>query len=366
MNQGLDSNGVIYLQYCRKSTDDERQVLSLSSQKTEADKRFDNLKRIELPPESVSAFYPEKRPVFNDMIQRIKSGKANGIIAWHPDRLSRNPKDAAEIIYLLDIGLLKDLKFCSYHFDNSPEGKMMLQITMSQSKYSSDKLSKDVSRGLNDKATLGWRPGSAPIGYINSKFKLKGEQTNDVDEERFALVRQMWDKLLSGNYTVPQIHKYATNELGLTHRAAGKRPERTLHLSTMYRIFNNPFYYGWYEWQKGSGNWIQGKHEPMITEEEFDRAQKILGKKGKPRPKKHRFAYTGLIRCGNCGAMITAEEKIKRQKNGNVHHYTYYHCTKKINPDCRERAIEVKTLSKQIDTILENLTISEKISKMGS
>lgn len=52
----------------------------------------------------------------------------------------------------------------------------------------------------------------------------------------------------------------------------------------------------------------------MITEEEFDRVQKLLGRKGRPRPKRHRFAFTGLMNCGTCGAMITAEEKIKHQK----------------------------------------------------
>ena len=102
-----------YFLYCRKSTDEpDRQVLSLESQETEALRKFGNLKIIKLPHESVSAFAPYKRPTFKDIIERIKDGEAQGIIAWHPDRLSRNPIDAAQIIYLLDIGALKDLKFC--------------------------------------------------------------------------------------------------------------------------------------------------------------------------------------------------------------------------------------------------------------
>lgn len=165
-----------------------------------------------MPGESVSAFEPYKRPVFADMIERIKKGEAQGIIAWHPDRLSRNPMDAAQIIYLVDTGKIKDLKFNSYYFDNSPEGKMMLQITLSQSKYSSDKLSKDVKRGLDKKASTGWRPGLAPLGYLNSKVKDKGEQTIHNDPERYQLVKQIWQMMLTGNYTIAQIHKIATDE----------------------------------------------------------------------------------------------------------------------------------------------------------
>ena len=125
MNQTNKKEKVItYFLYCRKSTDEkDRQVLSLDSQESEAIQRFGNLKIIKLPPESVSAFEPDKRPVFKDMIERIKKGEAQGIIAWHPDRLSRNPKDGAEIIYLVDIGKIKDLKFCSYYFDNSQRVK---------------------------------------------------------------------------------------------------------------------------------------------------------------------------------------------------------------------------------------------------
>jgi len=354
-------NTIKYFSYCRKSTDEpERQVLSLESQETEALRKFGNLKIIKLPHESVSAFEPYKRPIFKDMIERIKKGEAQGIIAWHPDRLSRNPIDAAQIIYLLDIGALKDLKFCSYYFDNSPEGKMMLQITLSQSKYSSDKLSKDVKRGLDKKALAGWRPCQAPLGYLNSKINLKGEQVIYNDPERFHLVKQLWQMILTGNYTMSQILKIANNEWELRLPATKKRPSRKLRLSKLYQIFTTPFYYGWYEWPVGSGNWIKGNHKAMITEDEFDRTQFILGRKDKPRPHTHKFAFTGLMRCGSCGAMITAEEKFKKQKNGNTHHYIYYHCTRKINPNCTEKSIELKEFVKQVDDVISKLTISEK------
>lgn len=355
-----DLSKIKYFLYRRKSTDEpDRQILSLESQESEAAKRFSNLKIIKLPPESVSAFKPNKRPIFNNMIERIKKGEAQGIIAWHPDRLSRNPIDAAQIVYLLDTGALQDLKFCSYTFDNSPEGKMMLQITMSQSKYTSDKLSGDVKRGMDKKAIAGWRPCRSPLGYRNSKINLKGEQVIYKDELRFNLVKQMWQMMLTDNYSVPEIFRIAKDEWKLTQPATKKRPERKLQLSCFYRIFTNPFYYGYYEYPIGSDNWIKGNHDPMITEDEYDRVQFILRRKGKPRPHTHKFAFTGLMKC-SCGAAITAEEKFKKQKNGNIHHYIYYHCTKRINPDCTEKCIELKEFTKQVDEAIAGLTIPEK------
>src|SRR5260370_377005 len=97
----------------------------------------------------------------------------------------------------------------------------------------------------------------------------------------------------------------------------------------------------------------------MITQEEYDRVQSLLGRKGKPRPKTHVFAFTGLIRCGWCGAMVTAEEKFKHQKNGNVHHYIYYHCTHNTNPACTQKSVELQELARQVDAILSIVTISE-------
>ena len=126
--------------------------------------------------------------------------------------------------------------------------------------------------------------------------------------------------------------------------------------SNMYRLFTNPFYYGAYEWPRGSGNWYQGKHEPMITPNEYDSVQMLLGSRGRPRLKRHVFAYTGTMRCGECGLSITAESRTKVQKNGNVHHYTYYHCTKKRGP-CSQGVIEESALRAQIVACLASLQI---------
>jgi site-specific DNA recombinase len=375
-----------YFIYARKSSEgDERQALSIPSQKDEALKLFGNLEVVEVIEEKHSAFTPHNRPAFTRMIERIRNGEAQGIIAWHPDRLSRNEVDAAILTYMLRTGELLDLKFGSYSFDNSPEGIMMLQFALSQSQYSSAKLSKDVKRGLEKKRSMGWQPGVAPSGYRNTPDLEKGTRVLLEDPERFPLVRKMWDLMLTGLYSPERIVNTANKEWGYTTPSKKKSGGKPMARSSIYTLFTNPFYYGVFESPRGSGVWHKGSHRPMITEEEFNRVQVLLGRKGRPRAKTRESAFTGLISCGECGCSITADPKnqlicseckykfsyenrtscpkcsvgIDRMKNPTILHYIYYHCTKKRG-SCSQRGLEVKVLEKQINSFLETIEIDQK------
>lgn len=359
--------------YCRKSTESEdRQTLSLEDQKRELD---DLIQREGLRVvksfagkdggESQSA-HTRGRPIFGEVMELIESGKANGLLVWHPNRIARNAYDGGLVITLMDEGKLVEIKTPTKAYHNTPDDKFFLNLEFGVAKKSSDDNGVAVRRGLKTKLQMGWCPGYAPLGYLNTKnYEEKGQNKIIVDPERFEIVKRMWQLMLTGNYTPPQILKIANEDWKLKSRPTKKNPGgKPLCRSAIYRIFTNPFYYGWFEYGKPK-QLYKGNHEPMITEEDFDIAQKLLGRKGRPRPQKHRFAFTGLMRCGNCGAMITAEEKIKHQKNGNVHHYVYYRCTKRKDENCPEKAIDLKDLNTQIDEAIGKLTIDEDFKNLA-
>lgn len=341
--------------YARKSSESEdRQVASIDSQINELTKLANqrNLEIVDVLSESRSAKDPG-RPIFNEMLSRIHKGEANGIIAWKLDRLARNPMDGGQISWMLQQGIVRQIVTFdrSYH----PEDNV---ITMSVELGMANQFIRDLSvntkRGLRCKAERGWYPHFATLGYMPNHLKKKGDKEILIDPERFSTVRKMWDLLLSGSVSPKKIVEIATKEWALTNRRGGK-----LSQSNIYRIFSDPFYYGRYEYPKGSGNWYDGVHTPMISREEFEKAQVILGRKSFSRPKNLDFAYRGPIYCGECGSMITAEAKVKRQKNGNVHFYTYYHCTKKKNPECSQKCISEENLKGQIEDYLQKICIPE-------
>jgi len=168
----------------------------------------------------------------------------------------------------------------------------------------------------------------------------------------------MWNLMLTGSYTPPKILDIATNEWSFRTRKSKRSTNNELTKSGMYRIFTNLFYAGIIG--RKNGTQYQGKHEPMITLEEFDHVQMLLGRTGSPRPQRHKFAFTGCIRCGECGCLYTAESHTKSIKaTGEVKTFTYYHCTrKKKNFQCSQRKnIPANNLELQIEQELEKYTI---------
>ena len=346
-----------YLMYLRKSTESEdRQTQSIESQRNELEKLAKrlNVKIVGIYQESKSAKKPG-REQFNKMLSVIKRGKADGIICWKLNRLARNPVDGGEIMWLLQQGLIQSIQTVGKEYKPT-DNVIMMSVEFGMANQYVIDLGKDVRRGMLNKAEKGYRPGRAPIGYLNDKHGEQGKKKIYVDEIKFPIVRKMWDLMLTGDYSVSKIIEIANNEWGLRRMCKGQ--EIKLHDSHGYDIFTNPFYFGKYEW---TGTVYEGKHTPMITEAEFDYVKKLLGNKYKPQTKHKDLPYRGTIRCGECGCHITTQLKLKHIKSENVvKTFIYHNCTrKKLDFKCKQKSITYNEINKQIADKLDKITIPE-------
>ena len=357
-----ETNNYRYIAYVRKSTEsEERQVMSHEAQIKTIKQRFPDLNIVKwMDPESQSAFKPG-RPIFQEMVDLLDAGKADAIVAWHPDRISRNEVDASAVTYRIRQGIIKDLKFASgMGFENTPEGMMMLQMTMSQSQYYSAKLSKDVKRGVSVKATNGGIMGVPPEGFMKLDKKVV------PDPIRHPLIRQAFDLFLTGEHSLNSVLTVLNNDWNYRTIKRDKVGGKPLTKSSIYRIFRNKKYMGIVN-DPYTGEEYEAEFPPMISEAEYNRVQQLLNGKGKPRlTERKEFPLRGLIKCGECNCMITAETKHKKLANGGVNHHTYYHCTKRSKTiDCQQKGVKEAELYQMLDELLDQYELSPELYEWG-
>lgn len=254
-----------YAIYARKSKESKnRQILSIPAQIHELKllARRHKIKPVFIVSESMSARHTG-RPVFTNLIERIRNGEINGILAWHPDRLARNALDGGQVIHLLDTEQLSDLKFVTSSFENTPQGKLMLHLSLGQSKYYVDSLSENVRRGLRQKIRAGVWPGLAPLGYLNDPHT----HTIIPDPVKAPLVRKLFLRYAKGRSSYAQLI-IAAKSWGLT-TSRGK----VISKSSLSRIFHQSFYCGE---MLVRGSTHKGIHKPLIAKSVFNQTQKIL------------------------------------------------------------------------------------------
>jgi len=383
-----------YVIYSRKSLeDDDKQIQSIPSQEDEMKLVATKCNLSVITPllsESKSAKAPG-RPVFDAMMKRVERGEIRGILCWKLDRLARNPVDGGRIIWAIkQHGLV--IRTPHQTFSQAEDNQILMYIEFGMAQKYVDDLSRNTTRGLEAKVKKGWRPGVAPMGYLNSKAEERGNKTIFRDPERFDAVRRMWDFMLTGDFSPARIQKIANEEWGFRTRQTKRTGGKPLARSTIYKIFSDPFYYGQFEYPKGSSQWYQGQHEPMITEAEFKCVQKILHQKTNPRPhKEFALPFRGLIKCGGCGSSITAHVKeqvrcpaccykssvknrgscfkcgllISGMKNPKIRRYAYYHCTRTLNSLCRQKSISARALEGQLTDKLKAFGLAPDLRDWG-
>ncbi len=351
-----------YVIYLRKSTDDEaKQVRSIDDQRDECmtlavDIMKINPNKITALEESASAKKAGNRDVFDEMIKGFQTGKYHGLIAWSPDRLSRNMKEAGEIIDLIDLEIIQDLQFKTYQFENTPNGKMMLGILFATSKQYSDKLAVDVKRGTDGNIKDGKYNGVVKKGY----YVDNATNLFVPDSYNWGILRVAVDMRINEEKSNIEIAQWL-NEAKLSVRKS-EDDEYTLVNVTKQMVgnlFEDSFYCGLYQY----GNNIVNLTEiynfvPLITPDEYialnAQVSTDFGKAVKVKTNRAKRLDYGLLKdkviCDYCDSkMHFQNNELKRGKNKGKWFISYY-CRNKlcIRHDKAEQEKQGIKLSKSI------------------
>ncbi len=246
------------------------------------------------------------RTQFNNMVVFLEENpEVRIILCEKTDRLYRNFKDYVTIDEL-DVTLIfvKEGSLLNRH--SRSHEKFIHGIKVLMAKNYIDNLSEETRKGLLEKAEEGEFPAYAPLGYLHDKIN----KTIQLDKERAPIISEMFELYAIGKYSIRRLQRYVT-EQGLLSRKGN-----VVARSSIAEMLKNPFYYGDFIW---NGKQYHGKHPPIIDKVLFDRVQAVIRNKNRTRASVRDFAYTGLLRCAECGCSITAEIKKDR--------YIYYHCT---------------------------------------
>ena len=325
-----------YVIYLRKSTDDEaKQVRSIDDQRDEclalADRLGLDLSKIEILEESASAKISGNRPIFDDMLQGFRTGKYHGLISWSPDRISRNMKEAGEVIEMIDHEVIQDLQFKTYQFENSPNGKMMLGILFATSKQYSDKLAVDVKRGTDGNIKDGKYNGVVKKGYYV-------DASNNYfipDTYNWNLLRIAVDMRLYENKSNVEIAQFL-NDSNLSSRKDEDEEYVRVNITKQMvgNIFEDSFYCGLYQYGNNIVNLLDiYNFVPLITPDEYillnGGVASDFGKVTNVKTNRTQRLDYGLLRnkvvCDFCDTQMQFQhQEIKRGKNTGKWLVSYY------------------------------------------
>lgn len=256
-----------YVIYVRKSTDETgKQIRSTEDQITECVEfaKRNGLNFSGIIDEAESAKEPNIRPKFRKVLNDVSSGKYQGIIAWHPDRLARNMKEAGEVIDLVDKDIIKDLKFVSFTFNNDPSGKLLLGVTFALSKEYSDKLSVNVKRGNRLSMAEGKLVSGSKHGYVKD---VNGYLR--PDGQNFVLLKQAFNMRLEGK-TLEQTSDFLVENKYFHRNIVGSKECYKMTKQKIKVILIGPVCVGIVQHGENTVNLL--KHYdfvPLITVEQF-------------------------------------------------------------------------------------------------
>jgi site-specific DNA recombinase len=315
-----------YFAYTRVSTARQGEGVSLSQQR-DAIERYAQRNELRICRwfEEQETAAKQGRPVFGELVKRLRKGDAAGVLIHKIDRSARNLRDWSDLGELIDRGI--EIHFANEALDlSSRGGRLSADIQAVVAADYIRNLREETIKGMYGRLKQGFYPMPAPLGYADNG----AGRAKTPDPQKAPLVRTAFELYATGRYNLLRLGQ-ELNRLGL--RSKNSKPIGRTRLS---ELLNNPFYYGLIRIQK-TGQYFTGVHQPLISKAIFDRVQAVLQGKINSRSRKHDFLFRRRLTCKQC----------ERSLIGETHKgFIYYRCKSAHRPFAcvREEVVEAAVL----------------------
>lgn len=320
------------------------------------------------------------RPGIKQLLRDVTENKFDLVIVWKLNRISRKLLDILNIVELLNKHNVAFRSLTENFETETPSGKLQLNIMGAIGEFERESLAENIKLGLGAKARSGEWCGGIVLGYdiveIPSEGKKRKNTKLQINEKEASTVRRIFE-LYSQGYGYKAVVNRINKEGYKTKR------NNEFAVATVKEILRNPVYIGKIrynvrqDWSKKRRNNINqnpilsdGKHEPIIDMETWNKVQVIL----KERSKKHNKVYdsefplTGILKCPVCGAGMTISRSTSKRKDGTKKVLEYYSCGNWKNKGtavCKSNSIRVEVADEyvlnKIMTLINNKSILKKV-----
>jgi site-specific DNA recombinase len=278
------------------------------------------------------------RPSLKQLLNDAKQKEFDIVLVWKMNRISRNILDILNIVKVFE---QKGIAFRSYSENietETPSGKLQFHMLAAIAEFERANIGENVKMGMIARAREGNWNGGKVLGYdiveVPSEGKKRKSTKLVVNEKEAQTVRRIFQLYTEG-------HGYKSIANTVNKEGHRSKKNKGFSICTIKTILTNPVYVGmirynvrrnWTEKRRNNINpnpvLEKGKHEPIISEETWNKAQSILmSRSGRPnRVHSGEFPLTGILKCPACGSSMVLGRTTNRNKDGSKRVLEYYVC----------------------------------------
>ena len=250
-----------------------------------------------------------ERPALKALLKDIEDKKVDEVLTYKIDRLTRSSKDFYTLIEFFEKHGVSYVSVTERFDTSSPSGRLLRNIMLTFAQFEREMGSERTKDKLMQRAEKGMKNGGCvPLGYKGVDKKLV------VDKPKAKIIQEIFEEFVETGSLVKAWR------VTIKHDLRGPRSGRPFSLSGVWAILRHPVYIGKLRWNK---RLFPGQHEPIISEELFEEAQKLKKEKIIKKRLHKKYLLSPMVKCAECGSTMTNTYTNKKKRR-----YYYYKCVK--------------------------------------